>query len=216
MILSILYHGLSCFEIEAKGNSNGGTIVTDPYDTKGVGLRLPRTLEADILTISRDNVLHNNKEAVNAKLVITEPGEYEKSGLFVYGIASSAEKNGKTESSVIYRYEFEDLVAVHLGDLTHGITDEELSHLQNVDILFLPIGGGEGMDYKKAAEIANQIEPRIIIPMHYKIAGLTLELDGVDKFLKEYGAKAETMTKLKIAKKDLPQEETKVIILEKA
>jgi L-ascorbate metabolism protein UlaG (beta-lactamase superfamily) len=217
MILNILYHGLSCFEIEAKGNNNGGTVVSDPYDTKGTGLRLPRTLSADILTISRDSTLHNNAEAVvKTKLVITEPGEYEKSGIFVYGIPSKSEGDAKGEASIIYRYEFEDLVVVHLGDLVHGLSDEELSHLENVDILFLPIGGGESLDYKKAAEIANQIEPHIIIPMHYSMPGLTMKLDGVEKFLKEYGAKAETMPKLKIARKDLPQEETKVIILEKA
>ncbi len=239
MILNILYHGLSCFEIEAK-SAGGGTItlVADPYNTKGTGLRLPRTLSANILTISRDNDLHNNAEAVaKPELVIDEPGEYEKGGVFVYGIPSKAdgekkdpssheashsakasrdESKGHAKPSVICRYEFEDIVVAHLGDLTHSLTDEEFSALENVDILLLPVGGGEGLDYKKAVEIANQIEPRIIIPMHYAMPGLEVKLDPVEKFLKEYGAKSETMNKLKIAKKDLPEEDTKVIVLEKA
>ncbi len=218
MILNILYHGLSCFEIEAK-SAGGGTItlVADPYNTKGTGLRLPRTLSANILTISRDNDLHNNAEAVaKPELVITEPGEYEKGGVFVYGIPSKADGEKKDKPSVICRYEFEDIVVAHLGDLTHSLTDEEFSALENVDILLLPVGGGESLDYKKAAEIANQIEPRMIIPMHYAMPGLEIKLDPVEKFLKEYGAKSETMNKLKIAKKDLLEEDTKVVILEKA
>lgn len=216
--LSILYHGLSCFEIEAKSSAGGTmTIVADPYNTKGVGLRLPRTLSANILTISRDNDLHNNTEAVSSPdFVITDPGEYEKGGVFVYGIPSKADGEKKDKPSVIYRYEFDDIVVAHLGDLTHSLTDEEFSALENIDILLLPVGGGESLDYKKAAEIANQIEPRIIIPMHYAMPGLTVKLDPVEKFLKEYGAKSETMNKLKSAKKDLPEEDTKVVILEKS
>lgn len=216
--LSILYHGLSCFEIEAKSSAGGVmTIVSDPYNTKGTGLRLPRTLSANILTISRDNDLHNNTEAVSKPdFVITEPGEYEKGGVFVYGIPSKTDGGSKEKPSIIFRYEFDDIVVAHLGDLSNALTDEEFSALENVDILLLPVGGGESLDYKKAAEIANQIEPRIIIPMHYAMPGLTAKLDSVDKFLKEYGVKAETVNKLKIAKKDLPEEDTKVIILEKA
>jgi len=214
-----MYHGLSCFEIEAKSSNNNSqmTIVCDPYNTKGIGLRLPRTLSANILTISRDNDLHNNMEAVEKpELLITEPGEYEKGGVFVYGIPSKMNGEAKEKINVIYRYEFDDMVVVHLGDLTHTLTSEEFASLENVDILFLPVGGGETIDYKKAAEIANQISPRIVIPMHYEMSGLTAKLDPVDKFLKEYGAKAETMNKLKVAKKDLPEEDTKVVILEKA
>ncbi len=228
MILNILYHGLSCFEIEAKSAGGGTTtLVVDPYNTKGTGLRLPRTLAANILAISRDNDLHNNAEAVaKPELTVTEPGEYEKGGIFVYGIPSKSQTEGdlssredvkdKGKTSVMYRFEFEDIVVAHLGDLTHSLTDEEFSALENIDILLLPVGGGEGIDYKKAAEIANQVEPRIIIPMQYAMPGLTVKFDSVEKFLKEYGVKSETVNKLKVAKKDLPEEETKVVILEKS
>jgi hypothetical protein len=247
--LNILYHGLSCFEIEAKSSGGGQiTIVCDPYNTKGTGLRLPRTLAANILTVSRDNDLHNNTEAVEKpEFLITEPGEYEKGGVFVYGIPSKIDVEDNPSShpssakatddkeatkdkgkvNVIYRYEFDDIVVAHLGDLTHTLTDAEFSALENVDILLLPVGGGdhssreatngEGtIDYKKAVEIANQVEPRIIIPMHYAMPGLSVKLDAVDKFLKEYGVKSETMNKLKVAKKDLPEEDTRVMILEKS
>jgi len=207
--LTISYYGLSCFAISAKTGNDTVNIVCDPYDTKETGLKLPRTMDADILTITSNKPLHNNVSAVNKPgMTINEPGEYEKSGVFVYGIP--------TESGVIYRFEFEDLVLVHLGGLAHTLTSSELEKLENVDILLLPVGGGDMIDYKKAVDAANQIEPRVIVPMNYKMPSLNVELDIIDKFLKEYGAKTENMPKLKIASKDLPQEDTRVIVLEKA
>jgi len=218
MILNILYHGLSCFSIEAKGVSKTTTLVVDPFDTKGTGLRLPRTLSAEIVAITDNkNKLYNNLDAVSeAELVVTEPGEYEKGGVFIYGISVKSDTDEKAEESMIFRFELEGIAVAHLGGLKHKLSDESLSELENIDILLLPVGGGDSIDYKKAAEIANQIEPRIIIPMQYKLPGLTANLDDVQKFLKEYGAKEETMNKLKISRKDLPEEETKVIVLEKA
>lgn len=119
MVLNILYHGLSCFEIEAKSAKGLVRIVADPYNTKGIGLRLPRTLSADILTISCGSELHNNIEAVARQgLLITEPGEYEKGGVFVYGIPSGMDVEGKESKNIIFRFELEDISIVHLGDLT--------------------------------------------------------------------------------------------------
>jgi len=207
--LTISYHGLSCFSISAKTGNDIVNIVCDPYDLKSSGLKLPKILEADILAISSNKPMHNNVGSVTKPgIIVDEPGEYEKMGVFVYGIP--------TDGSIIFRFEFEDLVLVHLGDLTHTLTSDEFAKLENVDILLLPVGGGDTIDYRKAVEIANQLEPRIIIPMHYKMPSLTLELDDIGKFLKEYGAKKEDMLKLKVASKDLPQEDTRVIVLEKS
>ena len=218
MVLNINYHGLSCFAIEAKAGDKKITVVTDPYSTKGTGLRLPRTLSTDILTVSSNKKLHNNVGAVlEQELLITEPGEYEKGGIFVYGIFAPVTEGSKGQDTIIFRYEFKDITVAHLGDLTHKLTDEEFSRLEKVDILLLPVGNADKtIGHKEAVDIANQVEPRIIIPMHYKMPGLNVELNPVDKFLKEYGVKEERMNKLKIARKDLPQEDTRVIVLEKA
>jgi len=104
-----------------------------------------------------------------------------------------------------------------LGDIgQESLTDEQLEELEGVDILLIPVGGEETINGTGAVKIISQIQPRIVIPMHYKIPGLNTKLEPVDKFLKEFGVSApEKMEKLKISKKDLPQEETKVIILEK-
>lgn len=214
MQLNILYHGLSCFTIEAKQANKASTIVFSPYETKGTGLRLPRTMEANVLAISQNSTLYNNVGAVSKpELIITEPGEYEKGGVFVYGIL--AKKEDTKNESLIFRCEFGEITLAHLGALDHKLTDEELSELENIDILMLPVGGGDVVDCKKAIDIANQVQPRIIIPMHYKMPGLSVKLDGAEKFVKEYGAKEETTNKLKIAKKDLPQEDTRVVVMEK-
>jgi len=206
--LNILYHGLHCVSINAKSANGEVSLVCDPYETKGVGLRLPRTLSGEILLISSNSDLHNSAESVaKPELVVREPGEYEKSGIFIYGIPTE-------DNKMIFRIEFDDLTVAHLGGLTKSLGSEEMSQLENVDILFLPVGGGDSLDYKTAVDVANQLEPRIIIPINYDLPGLSISLDKIDKFLKEYGAKHETINKLKVAYKDLPPEDTKVMVLE--
>ena len=84
----------------------------------------------------------------------------------------------------------------------------------NIDILLVPIGGVYTINTDQASEVISQIEPRIVIPMHYKIPALKVNIEGINKFSKEMGVKeTEALDKLRITKKDLPQEETKVVIL---
>jgi L-ascorbate metabolism protein UlaG (beta-lactamase superfamily) len=105
------------------------------------------------------------------------------------------------------------LTIAHLGDIGHTLSDEQLESLEGVDILILPVGGDYTLDAKKAVEVVSQIEPRIVIPMHYKIKGLNLPLDEVDKFNKELGISPVIEEKLKISRKDLPQEGMELFVL---
>lgn len=223
--LTIQWHGLSCFRVAAKLDRSEAVIVTDPYDPSR-GAKLPRNLEADIVTVSHDHLSHNYVEGVGGeKFVIRGPGEYEVKGVFVYGIASGHGKKeegdkgvksdkGSNGRNTLYRIEVGDLSLAHLGDLGHELTDKELEQLQNVDILFVPIGGaGVTIGSKIAAEIVSQVEPRIVIPMHFRLPDFKETLEPVDKFLKEMGGPRETVEKLKITKKDLLAEETKVIVM---
>ncbi|MFH1187322.1 MAG: MBL fold metallo-hydrolase, partial [bacterium] len=110
----------------------------------------------------------------------------------------------------------EDITIVHLGDLGHVLSDKELEHMEKIDVLLVPVGGKYTIGAKEAVEVISQIDPRIIIPMHYNVAGLKIDgLEGVDVFTREIGSSPEKINKLKISKKDLPQEETKVVILDK-
>lgn len=215
MIITWLGH--ACFKIQDKEV----TIITDPYDSS-IGFKLPR-LKADIVTVSHDHYDHNNIAGVKGisgePFIIKNPGEYEIKGVFIYGIPFWHDKSEGKErgANIAYRIEIEGISVVHLGDLGHFLTEEQAALLGSIDILLIPVGGKYTIGVKEAVEIINELEPRIVIPMHYKIPGLKIDIEPVDKFLKEMGvSKVERLPKLKIVKKDLPQEETKVILLEKS
>ena len=193
------------------------TIITDPYDPE-IGFRLPK-LTPDICTISHGHSDHNNIAGLKTDaFVVDGPGEYEVQGVFINGIVSYHDKtSGKDRGeNIIYKFEFKDLNLVHLGDLGHLLTPEQLEEIGVVDVLLVPVGGNTTINYKEAVEVINQIDPRIVIPMHYKIPSLNMELDPVEKFTKLMGIdKPELLEKIKIDKKTLPIEETNIIILNK-
>jgi L-ascorbate metabolism protein UlaG (beta-lactamase superfamily) len=211
--ISIIWHGISCFTIEAKNGDATAVLVTDPYDLD-VGLKLPRNLSADVVTVSHEDPAHDNVEAVKAEgekklFVISSPGEYEISGLFVYGIRSAS-------GNTLYRYEIGDLSVGFLGGLGSPLSDAEQEALEDVDILLVPVGNEGALTAKQAVEAVTALSPRVVVPMQYAIPGLMIKCDPVDKFLKEMGAsKAEHMAKVKLMKKDLPAEETKVIVIDR-
>ena len=212
--MQIQWLGQSCFKIQAKNNGQEITIVTDPYGDD-IGLK-PLKLPADIVTVSHNHHDHNNLDAIKGdSFIVHMPGEYETRGVFIYGIpAFHDNKEGQEKGNItMFKINTEDLTLAHLSDLGHELNDEQLDKLGNVDILLIPVGGNYTIDAKKAVEIVSTIEPRIVIPMHYQIPGLKSKLDSVEAFVKESGLPSEKMDKLKISKKDLLQEETKIVIL---
>ena len=150
--------------------------------------------------------------------MIDGPGEYEIKGVFIKGIIGFHDnQEGKERGLVtIFTIESEGMKICHLSDLGQKeLTTEQLDQLGEVDILMLPVGSEHSLDAKAASSIIGQIEPRVVIPMKYKIPKLKANLDELNKFLKQMGAEdAEKEKRLKIKLKDLPQEETKIIILE--
>ena len=205
--MQISWNGLACFEIVTKTPVGEVVIATDPYDPS-TGLRT-RAMEAQLITVSgkgSDNVA----SVGNHPFVVNMPGEYEVHGAFVF--ASSAPT--KAGGNLICRIESEDMVIAHLGSLDRLLTDAELDQLKNVDILMIPVGGGRVLDGKKAVEVVAQIEPRVIIPMTYAVEGLKEKLDAVEPFVKALGAgRKEETGKYKVSKKDLPEEDTLLVIL---
>jgi len=101
---------------------------------------------------------------------------------------------------------------VHLGDLGDVLDNKQLEKIGGVDILFIPVGGKYTLDAKKAVEVISQVEPRIVIPMHYKTKDSKIDIDGLDKFIKEIGIEPIYEEKLKISKKDLPSEDMSLVI----
>lgn len=210
--MNINWLGHSCFRIETKS----GSVIVDPFG-KELGLRVPR-IKDDIVLVTHDHYDHNNIGEANPEaFVIDGPGEYEKQGIAVRGISSFHDKTSGKERGLntIYTIKAEDVVVCHLGDLGQDkLIDEQLEEIGDVDVLMIPVGGKYTLDYKEAVEIINQIEPKIIVPMHYKVKDLKLDIDGPDKFIKEIGLKPEKIDKIKIAKKTLPVEEMLLYVFE--
>lgn len=212
--MMITWQGHACFKIQDKVGPEGVTVVTDPFD-KEVGLKVPN-FEADIVTVSHQHHDHNNTAALRGTpFIIDCAGEYDRKGVLIEGIDSfHDEKEGAERGgNIIYRLVIDDLSVVHLGDLGHILSDAQLEKLSGTDILLIPVGGKYTIDAKRAVEVISQIEPRIVIPMHYKTKDSKLDIDGVDKFIKEIGLTPTYEEKLKISKKDLPQEDMELVIL---
>ena len=211
----ITWLGQSAFKLQDKASADGITVVTDPYG-KETGLKMP-SFEADIVTVSHDHADHNNVDALRGNpFIIDCAGEYDTKGILIEGIDSyHDEEEGKLRGgNIIYRIEIDDISIVHLGDLGHVLSNEQLEKLVGTDILLIPVGGKNTLDAKKAVEVISQIEPRIVIPMHYKVEGLAYEdFDSIEKFVKELGIEPSREDKLKISKKDLPQEDMELVIL---
>jgi len=213
----INWHGQSCFQIIARREKNNQvSIVIDPFD-EALGLRVPK-LEADILLTTHSHSDHNNVKAVAGQpFLISGPGEYEVKEAYIQGIHSwHDEKEGKKlGENTIYTIETEDLKLCHLGDFGQKeLTEEQLEKIGEVDILMIPVGGVFTISAKEATKVMSQIEPKIIIPMHSSTPKLKLKLDGIDKFLKVVGIKSiAPESKLSIKKKDIVQEEVKIVVL---
>lgn len=210
--MQIQYFGHSYFKITTKENGVETHLVIDPFD-KANGLK-PVKNQADILLISANEPDYNNLESTkengsNKQFVINGPGEYEINSVFVQGIES-----GDNSDNTIYYINSESITITHLGKFAQkSLNDSQLETIEGTDIVMIPVGGGSLIDTKTATKIISQLEPRIIIPMYYALPGLKDKIDPLDKFVKEIGLKAEEMDKLKISPKDLPQEETKLVVL---
>lgn len=211
----ITYIGHSCFKIQDKAGTEGVTVVTDPFDKK-VGLKVPN-FEADIVTVSHGHQDHNNAAALRGNpFVVDTAGEYDVKGVSIIGIEAyhDTKEGAERGKNIIYRIDIDDMSVAHLGDLGHELDTKQLEKLVGTDVLLIPVGGKYTIDYKKAVEVVKQLEPRIVIPMHYKMKGSTItEIDEVDKFIKEIGLTPTYEEKLKISKKDLPQEDTELVVL---
>lgn len=218
--MDIYWYGQACFKLKGKN----ATVVIDPYDPDFTGLKFPRDLQADVTLTTHEHKDHNFASAVGAlqggsSMVFAKPGEYEVSGVVITGINSFHDNSEGSEkgSNIIFHLLFDGVDIVHLGDLGQSkLTEEQVAAIGQTDILLIPVGGIYTIDAKLASDIVSQLEPKIIIPMHYRIEGLKFELEGVEGFLKEMGAEGVTsQQKLSITKEKLP-EEPQVVVLSKS
>jgi len=209
--LDLTWLGHGCFRLRGKN----AVAVTDPYPP-ALGPRLAK-LEADLVTVSHPHPNHSNVQAVKDARVIDGPGEYEVKGITVNGVpAYHDDRKGEERGrNTVFLIEVDDVRVCHLGDLGHRLDDASLEVIGSVDVLLVPVGGGNSLDASRAAEVVRQIEPRMVVPMHYAVPAVKKELDGVDRFLKEMGApETEPIQRLSVQATTGDTETTKVVVLE--
>jgi len=216
--MNIQYYGHSCFKITTKPAGRGQDDVNafiDPFG-KTIGLRPPQG-QADVVLVTHNHPDHNNVEALKGSPAIIDiPGEYSVKGINIVGLGTyHDDKNGQERGrNTIYLLDTEDIKICHLGDLGTDLTEKQMEELDGVDILMIPIGGTFTINAKKAIEIVKKLEPKIVIPMHYKMAGTKSDIADEKEFCNEIGnCSATRVSKLNIKKKDLEEKHMEVLVM---
>ncbi len=203
--MHISWLGSTAFKIQAKPLDKDVIIAVDPYKPKAGSF--PRSLTPDIGLYT-----HGEKDSVTLSgkpFVFSTPGECETGGVLITSV--QGHEAGKT----MVRIDAENMSLGHLGSTNKALTDAQLEVLSGVDILCVPIGGGDLYDAEAAVKAVNAVEPRIVVPMAFA-SDNDPKADSVEKFLKEMGSgNLEPEKKFIVKKKDLPQEETKIVVLSK-
>lgn len=213
--MDIWYHGHSSFRLKGKT----ATVITDPFDPKMVGISFPK-VEADIVTISHEHKDHNRADLVqNVRKVIRGSGEYEINGISIIGINTFHDDNKgeKRGGNTVYVLEIDDLRIAHLGDLGHKLSEKQIEEMGEIDILLIPVGGEYTINPQVAAQVARDIEPIIIVPMHYMQPGINKDnfskLTDEKPFINDLGLPVENEKRLNVNKGSLGEEQ-KIVILE--
>lgn len=209
--MDITWYGHSCFRLTERGYA---TVVTDPFDGS-LGYEVPK-LKADIVTISHAAPGHSYLAGVKGyKHVVDGPGEYEIGGVFIIGVATYDQAAANPRRNVVYVLDYNNLTVAHLGDLDHVPNQSMIDALGAIDIALVPVGGGSGLSSSQAAEVLSLLEPSIVVPMHYRTDVLSgLELDPVDRFLKEMGVNAVQQEAMLRASAGALPEQTQVVVLD--
>ncbi len=209
--MDINWLGHSCFRIRGKQS----TIITDPFPPD-IGYSLGKPT-ADIVSVSHQHHSHAYDKGIGGDpKVITGPGEYEIKGVLIIGIATFHDADGGKirGKNTIYLIEVDGITVCHLGDLGHVLTTEQGEEVGDVHVLLLPVGGGSTINASAAAEVIRQIEPKVVIPMHYKTPVIKRELAPVDNFMKEMGIeRPASQPKLSLNPSSLPTS-TQVFLLD--
>lgn len=205
--MEITWYGHSCFRITERGMP---TVVADPYDHTAAGFK-PLKLKGDIVTVSHDAPGHNFVKGVKpATWEIRGPGEYEIGGVFVTGVATAEGK----DRNVVYVIDYGGVTVAHLGDMHTVPTRTQVEAFGKVNVLLVPVGGGNALNAAKAAEVIALIEPGSVVPMHYKVDGAKVKLNPLKPFLQEMGlGKEKSEPSLKVTSSS-NSGETKVVVLD--
>lgn len=216
--MKVKFLGHACFLIETQNKK----ILTDPYEPQSYGGAVaytPIEESVDIVTVSHSHADHSGTSSLKGNPIIKDTEKEENfEGIKIKGLKSFHDEKGGLlrGQNIIFVIESEGLKIAHLGDLGAIPSQDILDELKNVDVLLIPVGGVFTIDYKKATQLIDLINPKIVIPMHYKTERLGFDIDRVDKFLegKENVVKKET-SEIEIKKENLPSK-TQIVVLKPA
>lgn len=193
----------------------------DPFSAK-VGFALPNT-SADIVTVSHDHFDHNYSAGVTGTarrpqpFLITQAGEYEVGGISVFGTTTYHDNEAGTVrgSNVVFTVLIDEVRVCHLGDLGHLLTASQIEDIGGADVLLCPVGGEFTIDASTALKVIHQLEPALVIPMHFQTpqhAPDFAKLQPLSSFTQEYGTEPQPVSKLDVSPNQLP-EETELVVL---
>jgi L-ascorbate metabolism protein UlaG (beta-lactamase superfamily) len=212
-LMEIISLGHAGFRLRGKD----ATIVIDPpsppfgYPLKGIS--------ADVVCVSHDHPGHSYVQGIGGTpYIVRGPGEYEVSGVLITGLRAfhDSKKGEERGGNTIYIIHADDLVICHLGDLGHPLNATQQQATSGADVLMIPVGGHSTINAAMAAEIIGELEPSVIIPMHYRNASAQTNgnpLDPVDLFIQAMGVPVtDPVTKLQITRSTVPAEPQVVIL----
>ncbi len=207
--MEITWLGHSCFRLR----SEDLVVITDPYPAS-VGLR-PDSRAATAVTVSNAHPHHSNWPEVGGEpKAFLNPGEYEYSGIAVRGVMTPLSAGEARENrNVAFCIEIENVNVCHLGDITEPLTPREIDTLSPVDVLLAPVGGGCTLGLERVHQILQDLDAKVVIPMHYNIPNLAVELGSLDAFLRLTGVSdVQPQPRLALTASNLPPT-TRVVVL---
>ncbi len=180
--LRLRWHGHSCFEVA----TDEIVVVTDPHDGKSIGIPPPK-VRADVVLVSHDHFDHaaaRTVEKPGSTVVLRETGTG-PGGFSAHGVPTFHDQNGGQSRgrNTAFVFTLGGVTFCHLGDLGHELGPEQLQQIGRVDVLFVPIGGVFTMDAPAAWRTVKAVGPRVAVPMHYRVGGLSLSINNLQPFL---------------------------------
>lgn len=213
--VQIKWMGHSSFSI---ANSKGTEILTDPFDTS-VGYEV-KALSPDIVTISHDHFDHNYTDALTGDYkLVKEAGKVNHSEIKIEGTLTYHDESQGQErgNNIVYTYKTDDINICHLGDLGHVLTEDNIKSIGKVDILFIPVGGVYTIDGAAASKVVAQLNPKIVVPMHYNTPKLSpgFGINNEEDFLNAMkGYEVSTKDSLSTSKAELNKiDKTQIVFL---
>lgn len=197
--------GNTTIRLQTKPFDKEVTVLIDPY--KHAEGSSARNLTSDIALFTRSE--KDSITLTGEPFLLSTPGECEIKGVLITAA------QGHKEEEVFYRIDAEQMSVGHLGMINKALTDDQIEVLSGVDILCIPVGGKDCFDPEAAIKAINSLEPRIVIPMAFRSDNDPAAVPA-EQFIKQIGVVADAAEKKVILKKkDLPQEDMKVVLLAK-